>query len=212
LGYLPTQSPYNANETVANQAAIPNDVVDWILIELVDPNNSATVYAAQSAFLKSNGDITNLANSSIVSFNNVIQSSVSIRLKHRNHLSVRTEAVTLSGETLEFDFRLGNDIFNDELISNLPMRNFSVNKNGLWGGNINNDNIIQYNGGGLNDRISLLQIVGTATNTTPINAYAIGDINLDGKIQYNGGGLNDRISLLQIVGALTNTTPIYKHD
>jgi hypothetical protein len=211
LGYLPTVSPYNVSETVANQDAIPNDVVDWILVELVDPNNSATVYGAQSAFLKSNGDITNLANSPIVSFSNVNQSSVSIRLKHRNHLSVRTEAQVLSGVPLEFDFRLGTGIFTIEDFMNAnvvnngqPMKLINSlgvhpSRNALWAGDINKNGQLKYNGAN-NDREIIYARIGSGLFNVTVNGYWDEDLNLNGQVKYNAIN-NDREILYSNIGA-----------
>jgi hypothetical protein len=99
---IPLDSPYSsAPETVT---AIPNDVVDWILVQLRASASGATV-AEMSCFLQNDGAVIQADGQTNLTFWNVEEASYYVVLAHRNHLSVMTaDPVALSGTAAEFDF------------------------------------------------------------------------------------------------------------
>jgi len=86
---LPLISPYSADpETVTSIPFISgNEVVDWVLVELRDKNNSSTVLESQSAFILQDGTIVDLDGTNPVHFT-LSTDNYFISIKHRNHLSV----------------------------------------------------------------------------------------------------------------------------
>ena len=86
---LPTTSPYSADpETVTSIPFISgNEVVDWVLVELRDKNNSSTILESQSAFILQDGTIVDLDGANPVHFT-FPTDDYFISLKHRNHLGV----------------------------------------------------------------------------------------------------------------------------
>lgn len=87
---------YNGNESISN---IPNDVVDWLLVELRSAANTSQIVERKAAFLLKNGDIVDI-DSSVdgVEFNYLnANDSYYIVLRHRNHLDI------VSATTQELD-------------------------------------------------------------------------------------------------------------
>ncbi len=86
---LPTTSPYSADpETVTSIPFISgNEVVDWVLVELRDKNNSSTVLESQSAFILQDGTIVDLDGTNPVHFT-LPTDDYFIAVKHRNHLGI----------------------------------------------------------------------------------------------------------------------------
>ncbi len=86
---LPTTSPYTEDqETVTSIPVIQgNQVVDWVLVELRDKNNSSIVLESQSAFILQDGTIVDLDGTNPFNFT-LPSDDYFIAVKHRNHLSV----------------------------------------------------------------------------------------------------------------------------
>jgi hypothetical protein len=111
---IPLSQPYNfapwnypGTETVT---AIPNNVVDWVLIELRDAvnatsANSATRIARQSCFLLKDGSVVGLDGLSLPQFNNSFTQQLFVIIWHRNHLGIMSAAgLTQSGEIYTYDY------------------------------------------------------------------------------------------------------------
>ncbi len=102
-GVLPTTSPYT--EDPRTVTSIPNDIVDWILVELrTSATGSAVV--SKSAFLHKDGRIVSDDASSGVIEMDAPAGDYYIVLKHRNHIAVMSaNAISLNGSTsLLYDF------------------------------------------------------------------------------------------------------------
>ncbi len=90
---IPLTQPYNSanlnyigSESVTS---LPNNVVDWVLLEIRDAANSATVLERRACFLRNDGELLDLDGSLGVRFHN-LPSSAYIAVRHRNHLGVMT--------------------------------------------------------------------------------------------------------------------------
>jgi len=220
---LPSAQPYSAspwsytgNENV-DTANHPTNAVDWILVELRSTYNGAPVTNGQAAgFLLDDGSIVDTNGVDPIRFWGVNPGYYYVVLKHRNHLPIMTrDSISLSGSSALYDFTNLGQIqaygTDTTTFQNMPMSNLATGIYGMRGGDMggNPSYQIRYNGGGLNDRVSLLLAVGSSTNSTPItNTYSALDINFDRQVRYNGGGLNDRVRLLLWVGTSTNSSPI----
>ncbi len=90
---IPFDSPYTEDPETVNP--IPtisgNEIVDWVLVQLRDENNSSTILESQSAYLLQDGSIVNLDGNSPVSFTQPA-GNYFVAVKHRNHLSVMSAA------------------------------------------------------------------------------------------------------------------------
>jgi hypothetical protein len=113
---LPTAQPYTAlgfshagTETTTNAVLAntfgANSVVDWILLELRNPNNPAVILHSRAALLQRDGDVVDMDGSSAVSFSNATDGNYLIAVRHRNHLGFRTAAAhNLSSAVVVLNF------------------------------------------------------------------------------------------------------------
>ncbi len=96
-GLLPLSQPFNTapwnypgTESVA---AIPGDVVDWVLVELRDTTDASlatadTWLSSQAAFLLKDGSIVGMDGTSPLHFPQFIDNSLFAIVWHRNHLGI----------------------------------------------------------------------------------------------------------------------------
>ncbi len=103
--YIPLTSPYSEDPRTVK--AIPEDVVDWILIELrTSANGSAVGY--RSAFLRKDGRIVDDDGTGTAIPIPVKEGDYYIVVRHRNHLPVMSSSlISLSGTTTLYDFTTG---------------------------------------------------------------------------------------------------------
>ncbi|MDX1700729.1 MAG: S8 family serine peptidase, partial [Melioribacteraceae bacterium] len=85
-GHVPLESPYL--EDVQTLSEIPNNqVVDWVMIELRDKNNSDVIVEQKSALLLNNGKVVDLDGVSLPQFSKN-DDNYFVVIKHRNHIPV----------------------------------------------------------------------------------------------------------------------------
>ena len=205
---IPLTSPYAADPVTVT--SLPANLVDWVLVEVRDAAAPSTVLSSSSAFLLSDGSVTSIDGSGAARLKDASGSNI-IAIRHRNHLPVRTNVALDVDSPSPFDFSSSTDVYEDSGLTTDNMKTVGGTKV-LWGGNANFNDQLQYNGGGLNDRIAMLFEVGFATTSIPTAVgYYDEDVNMDGFVQYNGGGLNDRIMLLFNVGFTTTSIPLLAH-
>ncbi len=84
---LPKTSPYDLETSVP---AIPADVVDWVLVEIRNPDDPSVVEASKSCFITTAGQIVDVDGVSNVTFQHICFAEAYIAVKHRNHLGVMT--------------------------------------------------------------------------------------------------------------------------
>ncbi len=103
---IPNGSPYH--QDLKTVATLPDDIVDWVLIELRSTSDGTAV-AYQSAFLQNDGYIVNEEGNDDLGFY-VEAGSYYVIIRHRNHLAVMSDdvvALNTSSSTLH-DFTLGS--------------------------------------------------------------------------------------------------------
>ncbi len=88
---LPIASPYNSETVTSIPNIIGNEVVDWVLVELRDENNSSSVLESRSAFVLQDGSVVDLDGVSPVHFTSP-SGNYFVSVKHRNHLAVMSES------------------------------------------------------------------------------------------------------------------------
>ncbi|NUQ14796.1 MAG: PKD domain-containing protein [Flavobacteriales bacterium] len=173
-------------------------VVDWVLVELRDAVNPATIVATRSALVQRDGDVVAEDGASPVALL-AVPGNYHLAVRHRNHLGVMSAApLTLSNGTTALDLTLAGT----------PTWGTAARKavNGvqvLWTGNALPDAILRYAGGN-NDRDPILVAVGGTVPTATLAGYRVEDTNLDGWVKY-AGGANDRDLLLVNIGGAVPT-------
>ena len=90
---IPFDSPYSEDLETVNPIPIisGNEIVDWVLVQLRDENNSSIIMESQSAYLLQDGSIVNLDGNTPVSFTQPA-GNYFVAVKHRNHLSIMSAA------------------------------------------------------------------------------------------------------------------------
>jgi len=82
---IPKDSPYLSSPKSVSE--VPENIVDWVLVELRDENDINNIVAAQSAFVDKNGYIVDVNGTDPLKFM-VVPGKYYIVVKHRNHLTV----------------------------------------------------------------------------------------------------------------------------
>ena len=199
-GYLPTTSPYGDNATcdatvfnlggTLGTGVTSDDIVDWVWVELRDAAEPGIVVTGQSAFLQRDGDVVALDGTSILYFDE-FRAAYYVVIKHRNHLGIMTaNTMSLSMSTTIIDFtQENNQITNGtNAQSNFGMATGTI---GLWAGNANGDNVVQYSGSSADAPNILSTVLNDPSNflnfpTFTLSGYRNDDLNMDGNTQYSG--------------------------
>ncbi len=209
-GLIPTTEPYTAlgftqvnggGETVDPALfAIGGDdaIVDWVLVELRDPNAPGVVLATRSALLQRDGDVVDKDGLSPVAF--ALQPGDHyIAVRHRNHLACMS-ATPLSIGTEAFTLDLSDP---GVATFGTNARRQQASRATLWTGDVSPDGIIKYTGED-NDRDVILLSVGGVVPTSTQAGYRPEDLNMDGAVRYTGEN-NDRDLILQTIGGVVPT-------
>jgi hypothetical protein len=155
-GLLPLAQPYNTapyNYTgTESVTAIPNaNIVDWVLLELRKPASGlpadatpSTIVGRKAAFLTKTGSIVDLDGATPAWFNIIKQGASFVVVRHRNHLSVMSNAVSLNTDgTIANDFSLLDKSYKDASAPGNPMVLLpGGTKYGLWAGDVNKDGVV----------------------------------------------------------------------
>jgi hypothetical protein len=212
LASFPLAQPYSGaafdhpgNETVTPAvlaASGPNAIVDWVLIELRDPANTAVVLHSRAGLLQRDGDVVDVDGLSALRFVGVAPGSYRVAVRHRNHLGVMTATdITLGAVTATVDLTLtGTAVEGGAARKSLGG---SYPLEALWAGDANADGRVVYTNMD-NDRDVILQRIGGTIPTNTVEDYLQEDLNLDGEVKYTGGG-NDRDLILQNIGGVVPT-------
>ncbi len=215
MSMLPTKCPYDTTNTLN---VLPLNMIDWVRTDLVDTLTGDTLYGSQCACLLKTGSIQNISGDTTLSFAGVTPPYISIRIKHRNHLSVRSRGIpNTPGVPISFDFRLGTNLYIDPTITGSAYYNIgqpemltSSGRYALWPGDANGDGQIKYQGS-VNDRGLILSAIGGSVITNTISGYHPADVNLNGQVKYQGSG-NDRGIVLSSIGGSVITKVSKAHD
>jgi len=118
--YVPLTQPYNTTPWnyagTESVSALPDDVIDWVLVELRQATapasaTSSTILAKRAAFIKSDGTIVDLDGVSTVRFDDhyvTTPNNLYTVVRHRNHLAVMSAVgATLSAGVYSYDFTTG---------------------------------------------------------------------------------------------------------
>jgi len=194
--YLPKVQPYNSapwnysgTETVAS---IPNaNVVDWVLVELRTGTASGTVVGKKAGFVLKNGSIVGLDGVSPLTFPTLDMANYYIVVRHRNHLAIMSSsAQPLNSVSTLYDFSTATS----KAYGTNPMASLTGGVFGMWGGDINANGNVRFNGSN-NDRTSLFSAIGNSV----VFGYLNTDVNMNGNARFNGSS-NDRTAIFGYVG------------
>jgi len=212
LGLVPLVEPYTAlgyahvggggETTTPGVMALPGNlaVVDWVVVELRDPTDPATIVATRCGLLLRDGTVMTETLGHLTF--PVPPGPYHVALRHRNHLGVMTAGpVTLTPGLTTVDFTVETTAtYGTDARKALPEEAGTMV---LWQGDVDGNERIQYTGNG-NDRDLILQAIGGTIPTSTVSGYRTEDVNMDGVVKYVGEG-NDRDPILQNVGGTVPT-------
>lgn len=181
LGSIPLTEPYSAmnfnfvgggGETIdpsVLQVTGPNAIVDWIFVDLRDPNDSLVTLASRACLLQRDGDIVDLDGVSDPVFTFLPDGFYYVVLDHRNHLSIMTE--------MPIYLETANPTTIDFRDANIPLFGFNPskvigNQNFMYSGDANGD-----------DQVQVIDLVGFWVPNVGGSGYLKADWNMDGQVQ-----------------------------
>jgi hypothetical protein len=175
--FMTLNQPYNAapwnypgTESVL---ALPENAVDWVLIELRDAPNAAqaanaTVIHRQAALLMHDGRIVSSNGSSYLTFDNSLLQQLFVVARHRNHLGILSDLpLSYFKGIYEYDFTIGSEkVYGGDA-------GYKALAPGIWGmisGDADANGII-----GQTDKTTLWD------NSAGMEGYLPTDLNMDGQ-------------------------------
>jgi len=170
-GLLPAADPWSLSSDIPPAALAVtgnNALVDWVLIELRDPNDLATTLYTTSGLVQRDGDLVDADGTSLVSIDYPLPNEVYILIHHKNHLRVMSAgAVAADVNTITFDFTTQNSYQG----GGTGQKELSPGIWGLYTGESNADH----------------QVTGAdkaywATENGLFNIYSSNDFNVDGEV------------------------------
>ena len=137
-------APWNY-EGLERVISYPDSVVDWVLMELRDSANPATIVGSRAAFVKKNGNLVEIdpikTGSTDIIFSGVNPGNYYIVIKHRNHLAIMSSTtVALSTTASLYDFTSSQN--KAYTTGPEPMVNLSAGKFGMIAGDCDGSGFI----------------------------------------------------------------------
>jgi hypothetical protein len=215
-GNLPLSQPYGNEpwnymgaETVA---VFPDSIVDWILVQLRDPDDPGLLVEQRAGLLSKHGVLMQADLTEGLIFN-AEPGEYFLVVKHRNHMPVMSgNPVQFPNQPTPYDFT-GITITQpykhmDPLAVMIELKPDGSGKYGMIAGNVTPDNELFYIGPN-NDRDPIWELIRSLTGLNDINLSVYGyyyeDLNLDNEVLYTGPA-NDRDIILANLFSLIGST------
>ena len=148
-GLIPLNQPFNVlpwlYSGTESVATIPNNVVDWVLVDLRDASSAVTAIPSnsvemQAAFILNNGSVVGLNGSSVLQFTASINDDPYVVVWHRNHLGVLSATSPIeTGGVYSYDFSTS---LNQAYGGGLGYKLIDTGVYGMAGGDVNGDGVI----------------------------------------------------------------------
>ena len=201
-GLLPATDPYGMGAVLSPSLLARSGSsapVDWVHVELRDPNNTTVVLHELPAVVLADGRVVMASGQAPLLFDNAARGLYHVAVKHRNHLGAMTLASQQFGTGV-----LGVDLRNPATPTwGIEARTVVNGVSALWAGNAYQDGALRYTGFE-NDRDPILLRIGGSVPTANVVGYHPEDVNLDGTVRYVGFN-NDRDPILVNVGGSVPT-------
>jgi hypothetical protein len=197
---LPKVSPYEvhgAYEQINDESGPAGKVVDWILVEIWGNFSSNGYYTdydlleSQALLLQSDGNVVTPSGLT-PRFIPYLNSDIRIVIKHRNHLTVMSNLITLD-EDIEYDFTTDVNKAFKSPYAYYPSMIIPFNEACMWAGDVNGDSFID------NVDVTLYTIHWLSGY---FGIYVVSDLNMDGFVDNVDGSilqLNAKYSLFSPV-------------
>ncbi|MBO3116813.1 hypothetical protein J4050_08645 [Winogradskyella sp. DF17] len=186
-GFIPTTSPYPDGKTCDSNVfniSGNNAIVDWIWVELRDPNTDTTIISSTSGLLQRDGDVVDVDGISPLSFDVPI-GSYYVVVNHRNHLGVMT------ANPFNFDAAFSTVDFTDSSTVAFGNNARSILGDGslaLWAGDVNGDGLVNFAGDVNTVLVDIILFPGNTTFSSSYSAaagYLPSDVKLDGNVNFS---------------------------
>ena len=208
-GLLPLEEPYTTlgyfhiggggdEQIITSVLSItgPNAIVDWVVVELRDPDYNGFRVDSRSALLQRDGDVVDMDGISPVTFTTTPGTDF-LSVKHRNHLGVMSAApISFGSGITTMDFTAASTA-----AFGTAARKLVDGRLVLWTGDATFNGQMKYTGAA-NDRDPILVRIGSILPNNTTSGYFREDTNMDGIVKYTGTG-NDRDPILVNVGSTT---------
>ena len=102
------QSPWDYTTGTESLAVIPNDMVDWVLLELYDLNFN--LMARRAVVLRNDGVLTDLDGSESIAFAGMAAGNYRIIVRHRNHIDVLSATAVALPNAISYDFSIASNV------------------------------------------------------------------------------------------------------
>jgi len=178
-------------------------IVDWVFIELRDPESPAVVLATRSGLVQRDGDVVDLDGVSPLRFQGLNLGSYYIAVKHRNHLAAMSMLVQ-NGDFVDFTdpltdvYNFGTSLGDGVDYTGISTKTVLTNYKALWAGDMNSDGRIKFTEpfSDINEIYSdvLFSSPGFLINYDQAIGYFLGDFDMNGKAKYTNP--NDDTNML----------------
>lgn len=171
-GLLPVSQPfdqapfnYDGTETLTS---LPNNSVDWVLVELRDANDESVNVATRAAIVDKNGNLRDTDGSYNVSFENVPDGDYYVVVHHAGHVSIMSANTVSLPNSSPYNFKLSNNMVkgNEQMV-------LSNGAYAMRAGDYDNNKTINFT-----DFIRWLQ------NNNTLNTYSAWDGDGNGTINF----------------------------
>lgn len=142
-GTIPTAQPYSAApwnySGTESVTSIPTNMVDWVLVQAVDPTTYALV-ASRAAILLADGTIQDPSGATGATFSTLTNgNNYNFIIRHRNHIDVMTRLpLTVSATMATYDFTTAAN----QAFGNAQLKQLAAGKFGLYSGDYNGDGVV----------------------------------------------------------------------
>ncbi len=180
LNLLPLQQPfqsapyeYDGNEQVDSADDLPDNVVDWVLVEVREGTPDlieaqTTLVERTAALLLADGSIVNVEGQSLTFDNLVLGTAYHFLIRHRNHLDIISSQAVAASTQMQYDFTSDTD----QAFGSEQLKELSNGKAAMFVGDYTQDGIIQ-----------LTDYDVWVANPAQNNVYQVTDGTLDGVVQ-----------------------------
>jgi len=202
-----------------------NAIVDWVMVELREHGNPASVRARRAALIQRDGDIVDVDGVSPVSFTTAIPDNYYVSIRHRNHFGCMTEnaiAVSATASVLDFTNTLTVTYQLSGATGSAHARQTAGDgKMVLWPGNYsyanNSGNKIIFQGQDSDTDAVFFKVLNDPNNTNTFPLYIVSptysreDGDLNGEVIFQGAGADQDIIFFSTSLFPDNSTniPIY---
>jgi hypothetical protein len=174
VGVLPKTDPYGNNTVyndINNTTGVAGSIVDWVKVDIKSANSPFTILQSKSLLLKKDGSLVDVSGQ-IPSFSTQV-GDVYITIKHRNHLAIMSNAMSLVAGAFAVDFTDAlNKVLND---GSVPDQMKQVN--GVWcmiNGDVSQDYFIA------NQDVTQTR---NSFNQGGVGIYSSRDLNMNGFLE-----------------------------